>query len=293
MTLLPTEAIVLFAIEFSAAAVTADPRVLADLAHIAEESGWDGVFLEDYIVHHSGRDVPTCDPWVALAAMALDTSRVRLGTEVTALPRRRPWKLAREVVSLDHLSNGRMILGVGLGDTNDPGFGAVGEPVDATTRAQLVDESLAIIEGLWTGEPFSFSGSHYEIAELTLRPMPLQRPRVPIWVGGGWPNPGLKRRAVLFDGICAYIETGDPDGWIDHSPQFVAEVKDFVVQHRGSCQGYDIVTGGRRREDDWERERDLIASLDEAGATWWVEYAPASFDLDTQRQVAERGPLQP
>jgi alkanesulfonate monooxygenase SsuD/methylene tetrahydromethanopterin reductase-like flavin-dependent oxidoreductase (luciferase family) len=88
--------------------------------------------------------------------MALDTSRVRLGTEVTALPRRRPWKLAREVVTLDHLSNGRMILGVGLGDTNDPGFGAVGEPVDATTRAQLVDGSLAIIEGPLDGGAILF-----------------------------------------------------------------------------------------------------------------------------------------
>ncbi|CAN5757220.1 hypothetical protein BH20ACT23_BH20ACT23_17680 [soil metagenome] len=282
-----------FALEFSGAAATADPRVLAELAHIAEQSGWDGVFLEDYIVHHSARDVPTCDPWVALAAMAVNTNQVKLGTEVTALPRRRPWKLAREVVTLDHLSGGRMILGVGLGDTNDPGFGAVGEPVDTATRARLVDESLSIIAGLWTGEPFSFAGRHYKVSELTLRPRSLQEPRVPIWIGGGWPNPGLKRRAARYDGICAYIETGDPEGWIDHSPQYVAQVRRLVAQRRDSFEGYDIVTGGRRRDEDWEHERELIASLGGAGATWWVEYVPASFDLTAQKQAAERGPLLP
>jgi alkanesulfonate monooxygenase SsuD/methylene tetrahydromethanopterin reductase-like flavin-dependent oxidoreductase (luciferase family) len=292
VTLLQTKASRNLPSAFSAAADTADPQVLAELAHIAQESGRDGVFLEDYILHHSGREVPTCDPWVALAAMALVTSRVRLGTEVTALPRRRPWKLAREVVTLDHLSNGRMILGVGLGDTNDPGFGAVEEPVDATTCAQLVDESLAIIEGLWTGKPLSFSGSHYEIAELTLRPMPLQRPRGP----SGWAEDGRTQDssvALCSSMASAPISRPTPTDGSITALSSSRKSKDFVVQHRGSSQGYDIVTGGRRREDDWERERDLIASLDEAGATWWVEYAPAPFDLDTQRQVAERGPLQP
>ena len=130
-----------FGIELAGAAATADPRVLGELAHIAEASGWDGIFLEDYIVHHSAAGIPTCDPWVVLAVMAMRTDRVRLGTEVTALPRRRPWKLAREVATLNHLSEGRIVLGAGLGDVNDPGFAAVGEPTDARTRSSSMRRS--------------------------------------------------------------------------------------------------------------------------------------------------------
>jgi hypothetical protein len=225
--------------------------------------------------------------------MAMSTHRVRLGTEVTALPRRRPWKLAREVATLDHLSGGRMVLGVGLGDVNDPGFAGFGEPIEATVRAQLVDESLAIIDGLWKGEPFSFSGRHYHLDELTFLPKPVQQPRVPIWVGGGWPNPGLKRRATRWDGICAYIETGSFDKWEDHSPSFVQEVKDLLERERRSHVGYDIVTGGRNRADDWEEDRAIISALDEAGATWWVEYVGAELNLEAQQQAATRGPLHP
>jgi alkanesulfonate monooxygenase SsuD/methylene tetrahydromethanopterin reductase-like flavin-dependent oxidoreductase (luciferase family) len=188
-------------IELAGAGVTADPRLLAELAHEAEKSGWDGVFLEDYIVHHTG--AATVDPWVSLAAMANATSSVHLGTEVTALPRRRPWKLARELITLDLLSQGRMILGVGLGDLNDQGFGAVGEATSLQKRAELLDESLEIIDGLWRGEPFSFRGSNFRIEEVTFQPVPIQRPRIPIWIGGGWPNEGVKRRAPKWDGICA------------------------------------------------------------------------------------------
>jgi alkanesulfonate monooxygenase SsuD/methylene tetrahydromethanopterin reductase-like flavin-dependent oxidoreductase (luciferase family) len=283
----------LYAIEFAGAGPTVNPRALAELAKLAEDAGWDGVFLEDYIVHHTRRDMPTCDPWVALAAMALSTSTVRLGTEVTPLPRRRPWKLAREVATLDHLSNGRMILGAGLGDANDPGFGGVGEPTAVRTRAELLDESLAIIAGLWTGQPFSFSGRHYHVDEMTFLPRPVQAPRVPIWIGGGWPNPGVKKRASRWDGICAYMEMGTFEEWKDQSPDYVTEVRALIEQERGSDDDFAIVTGGRDRDDDWDRERDIIAGLDEAGATWWVEYAPADLDLDQQREIAVRGPLRP
>jgi alkanesulfonate monooxygenase SsuD/methylene tetrahydromethanopterin reductase-like flavin-dependent oxidoreductase (luciferase family) len=276
-------------IEFAGAAETSDPRVLAELAHIAEESGWDGVFLEDYIVHQNGPSTPTCDPWVALAAMALSTDRIRLGTEVTPLPRRRPWKLARELATLDHLSNGRVVLGVGLGDVeNDPGFSSVGEPLDARTRAELLDESLAVLDGLWQGDPFSFSGRHYSIREVTFLPTPVQRPRIPIWVGGGWPNPGLRRRAPRWDGICAYIDTGDFDVWEDQTPAYVAEITHLVKLERGTIEGFDIVTGGRSRGDDWGADRVVIDSLAEAGATWWIEYCEVGLDPFA---VAGREPL--
>jgi alkanesulfonate monooxygenase SsuD/methylene tetrahydromethanopterin reductase-like flavin-dependent oxidoreductase (luciferase family) len=278
-----------FGVELAGAGVTADPRLLADLAGEAEEAGWDAVFLEDYIVHHTG--APTADPWVSLAAMAGATSRVRLGTEVTALSRRRPWKVARELTTLDHLSQGRMILGVGLGDLNDPGFGAVGEATSLRKRAALVDESLAIIDGLWRGHPFSFESSNYQLNDITFQPVPVQRPRIPIWIGGGWPNPGVKTRAPRWDGICAYIETGSFERWVDHSPASIEEMKLLIESKRGSVEGYDIVTGGRTRDADWARERQLIDGLASAGATWWVEYVEPLADLSTTRAAVCRGPL--
>jgi alkanesulfonate monooxygenase SsuD/methylene tetrahydromethanopterin reductase-like flavin-dependent oxidoreductase (luciferase family) len=282
-----------FAIEFAGAGAAAYAGVLADLAMIAEDSGWEGVFLEDYIVHHKRPDMPTCDPWIALAAMAGKTRSVTLGTEVTPLPRRRPWKLAREVATLDHLSGGRMVLGVGLGDVNDPGFAGTGESTETSLRSQLVDESLAVIDQLWKGGPVSFSGRHFHVEGLTFLPRPLQKPRVPIWIGGGWPNPGVIRRALRWDGICAYIETGSFEKWEDHSPIFVRQVKEMVERARGTSEGFDIVTGGRQRADDWEADRAIISALAEAGATWWVEYVDADLDLDDQRRAARRGPLRP
>ena len=137
-----------YGLEISAAGACGDARTLADLAHLAEEVGWDGVFLEDYIIHYDPLYAWTYDPWVALAAMALRTERIRLGTMVTPIARRRPWKLARELVTLDHLSGGRMILGVGLGDGAEQSFTHFGEVTDPKRRAGLLDESLTILAGL-------------------------------------------------------------------------------------------------------------------------------------------------
>jgi luciferase-like monooxygenase len=282
-----------FALELSGAGATADPRLLGELARLAEESGWDGVFLEDYIVHHTGPATPTCDPWIALAAMATATSSLRLGTEVTPVSRRRPWKLAREMTTLDHLSQGRMVLGVGLGDANDVSFKRVGETTSVSVRARMVDEALEIIDGLCTGEPFSFSGRYFHVDEMTFLPTPVQKPRFPIWIGGGWPNPGVKRRALRWDGTCAYMEMGTFDEWEDQTPEYVAEVRELVVTERGSFDGYDIITGGRSRGDDWDEDREVIGRLGEAGATWWVEYIEATEDVAAHRAKIGRGPLRP
>jgi alkanesulfonate monooxygenase SsuD/methylene tetrahydromethanopterin reductase-like flavin-dependent oxidoreductase (luciferase family) len=165
-----------------------DPGFLVELGMLAEESGWDGVFLEDYICFQGDPREPTCDPWTALAAMAVRTRRVRLGTMVTPISRRRPWKLAREVLAIDQLSAGRMILGVGLGDTgehvvDDVSFSSFGEVRDPRIRAEMLDEGLAVLAGLLTGEPFAFSGRHYSVDQVTFQPSSVQKPRVPIWVG--------------------------------------------------------------------------------------------------------------
>src|SRR6266536_2581331 len=119
-----------YALNLPTGGVRGDPRTLAEFAAEAEAAGWDAVLLEDYVVYQGHQDWPTCDPWVALAAMALSTERIRLGTEVTPLTRRRPWKVARETVTLDHLSNGRLVLPIGLGTLDDGGFKKVGEVTD-------------------------------------------------------------------------------------------------------------------------------------------------------------------
>ena len=141
-----------------------------------------------------------------MAAMAMRTERVRLGAIVTPPPRRRPWKLARETMTLDRLSNGRLVFPVGLGALDDGAFGNVGEPTDNRVRAELLDESLEIIEGLWTGEPFGYEGRHYRFAPMTFRPTPVQRPRIPIWVVGAWPHERSMRRVLRYDGIVTQVE---------------------------------------------------------------------------------------
>lgn len=279
-----------------------DPRILADLAALAEAVGWDGVFLEDYIVYtndeyYSVPGSPTHDPWVALAAMALRTEHIRLGTSVTPLPRRRPWKLAREAVSIDHLSNGRLILGVGLGDARDQSFKCFGETLDVRQRAEMADECLDILVGLWSGEPFSYRGKHYTVEEVTFLPRPVQSPRIPLWVGGVWPKRGPVQRAARWDGSMLYKESADGT-WQDMTPEDVRALKATIERQRGASAPFDIEVvgivdieiGGRVRRDDWDAERDYIRALEEAGATWWAEWVPA-VPLATMRAAIERGPL--
>jgi alkanesulfonate monooxygenase SsuD/methylene tetrahydromethanopterin reductase-like flavin-dependent oxidoreductase (luciferase family) len=271
---------------------TGDFRVLVELAVLAEEAGWDAIFLEDYITHWHAKDAPTCDPWVLLSAIAQHTTRVRLGMSVTPLPRRRPWKVAREAVTLDHLSNGRFVLGVGLGDVREPGFAQVGEVVDTRQRAHMLDEALDILVGLWSGESFSYSGEHYQVKELTFLPKPVQQPRIPIWVGASLPHKGPVRRAARWDGILAYKYT--PDGsWQDLTPQEVRALKAEIESQRTSSAPFEISLGGRQRALDWEQERRLMKELAEAGGTAWMEYLEPGMLADMQACIkhVKQGPL--
>jgi alkanesulfonate monooxygenase SsuD/methylene tetrahydromethanopterin reductase-like flavin-dependent oxidoreductase (luciferase family) len=162
-----------------------DLRALADFAAEAEQVGWDGFFLWDDVTFNP--PVTLADPWIALAAIALRTQRVRIGPLVTPLPRRRPHKLAREVITLDHLSAGRLILGVGSGGGADE-FDNLGEASDAKVRGSMLDEGLEVLSGLWSGEPYSFEGAHYHVKAAHFLPRPVQVPRVPIWVAVVWPS---------------------------------------------------------------------------------------------------------
>ena len=239
---------------------TGDPLTAADLAARAEAAGWDGVFTWDGIA--IGETV-TFDPWVVMAAMAMRTQRVRLGAIVTPPSRRRPWKLARETMSVDRLSGGRLVVPVGLGALDDGAFGNVGEPTAARIRAEMLDESLEILEGLWSGEPFGYEGRHYRFAPMTFRPTPVQRPRIPIWVVGAWPHERSMRRVLRYDGIVT-----QSDG-----PDEVRAIAEYVARERGPAPdgaAFEIVAQGRTPPDAL-KARDAARRYADAGATWWVE----------------------
>ncbi len=247
-----------------------NPRTLAALSHEAEVAGWDGVFVPDCIAIDTP-DYPTMpayDPWVTLAAMAMRTERVRIGAIITPISRRRPWKLARETATLDHLSHGRLIVAVGLGALDDKGFANVGEATDLKTRAEMLDEGLAILVGLWSGQRFSFHGAHYHVDDLTFLPPPVQRPRIPVWVVGAWPRPKSMRRALRWDGIVPQKSGGAGS---EMTPADIAAMKALIDADCGDTTPFDIVSEGETPGDDRERAAAIVRPFADAGATWWME----------------------
>lgn len=247
-----------------------DARVLADLAYEAEEAGWDGFFLWDQVSRSTL--TPTVDlmvdPWVALAAIALHTRTMRLGTLVTPLSRRRPWLVARETVSLDHLSAGRLIVGVGSGGGYFD-FEALGEASDPTTLAALLDEGLEVLTGLWSGERYSHEGSAYHIKEAQFLPRPLQSPRIPIWVASMWPAKAPLRRAASFDGV---IPIGRDLPLIAMlTPAQMQAIVRYVSSQPGYTPPFEIVHSGITAGADAAHDREVVAAYQQVGVTWWVE----------------------
>src|SRR5213080_3184914 len=232
-----------------------DIHTLAELAHEAEEAGWDGVFYWDGIyIQEAG---PMYDPWIVLAAMALRTKRVRLGVILTPPSRRRPWKLARETVTVDHLSHGRLIVPVGLGALDDGGFAKVGEATDRKVRAELLDEGLDILTGLWSGKPFHFQGKHYHLDEMTFQPSPVQSPRIPIWVVGAWPSMKSMQRVLRYDGLLPTKLTS-PGNDNAMTPDDIRAMKAYIEAHRTLTTPFDIVWEGETPGDDRERAAQII-----------------------------------
>lgn len=254
----------------------ANPMALAELAKQAEDAGWDGFFIWDHVMFDPTFH-PIADPWVALTAVALQTSRIRLGTMITPLARRRPWKVARETVALDLVSNGRFILGVGLGDPVEWDYGFFGEETDAKLRAAKLDESLEIITGLWSGEPFGYHGKHYQMEEVCFLPCPVQQPRIPIWVGGWWPNKPPMRRAARWDGAIPIRREGVPaEEW--------REIKDYIRAHCQDDAPFDFVHNGASPSDDPAEARRMVEPYVEAGVTWWIEgIDPWRFGADWEK----------
>lgn len=233
---------------------------------------WDGISLGP---------MDTYDPWVTMAAMAMRTQRVTLGAIITPPSRRRPWKLARETMSVDRLSGGRLVLPVGLGALDDAGFGTVGEATAARDRAERLDETLAILDGLWSGEPFGFEGRHYRFDPMTFRPTPVQRPRIPIWVVGAWPNERSMARAARWDGLVAQVDT----------PSALAAAVDWVAAHRDADAGpYAVIAQGSTPFDDPPAARAAVQPWADAGATWWIEADWETGTVDAIRRRIDAGP---
>ncbi len=254
---------------------------MVDLAVAAERAGWDAFFLWDHmVVDRAGVEI--VDPWVTLGAIAARTERIRLGTCVTPLARRRPQKVARETVTLDRLSGGRLVLGVGLGtpDEDVTTFGGTAAP---RATADRLDEALDVVAGLWSGEPFAHDGRHFHVEEVRFLPVPVQQPRPPVWVACMLPARRPLLRAARWDGVVPMTSGTAGVGFV--TPADVASIVAEIASLRGTLEGFDVAVNAGPPP---------IASVSEfaaAGATWWIT-SMGDFPgwIDELREIVEGGP---
>ncbi len=229
-------------------------------AQAAEAAGWDGFFVWEPLWG--------VDAWATLAAVAVSTSRIRLGTMVTPITRRRPWKLAGETLAVDELSNGRLILSVGLG-APETGWASFGEETDRKRRAERTDEGLAILTGLWQGQPFAFSGAHYTVTPLEFANPhpPVQQPRIPIWVVGALGRPKSLARVLKYDGILPTVTGAESP---HPTPALIREFTGWLAD-QAIDRPFDIVLEGDHSEKSRDEEAETMGQWAAAGATWWLE----------------------
>lgn len=265
-----------------------DARTASVYAAEAEKVGWDGFFVWESLWG--------VDAWISLSAAAMRTERIKLGTMISPLSRMRPWKIASETTTLDRMSNGRLILSVGLGAT-DTGFEAFKEETDRKTRAELLDESLNILTGLWSGKPVKHIGKHYQVDTsmlpegFTNPPLPIQKPRIPIWVVGAWFKEKSIERVLKYDGfIPNFIGS---DGKMEFGlpkPEQILEASVYFQKKRKSDQPMDIIIEGQTPGDDRMKAREILAPYKDAGATWWLESMWAEKDPQAVLQRIYQGP---
>ncbi len=262
-----------------------DARLLAELAQEAETAGWGGFFIWDHIARVW--PVPVVDPWVALAAIAINTRRLHLGALVTALPRRRPWKVARETVSIHRLSRSRLIFSAGIGGAGgrDVEWANLGEVVDLRKRGAMLDEGLQVMAGLWSGEPFSYQGKYYQVENSRFLPAARHMRRIPIWIGGYWPNKQPFQRAAKWDGVVPYLfeDRGDRLKQFREVVQYVDEVR------KGGGPFDKVMIANAQPGTVRSLRHETAMSFAEVGASRWIEeITPQHFGANWQ----DKWPLQ-
>ena len=254
-------------LKFGLALPYGSARMVAKLSSLAEEAGWDGCFLGDAIWCE--------DPIIALAAAAMSTRRIRLGTMITPVPLRRPWKIASESLALDHLSDGRLTLGLGAGAVWMGWQSFPDEVTDTRARAEMLDETIDILTLLYQCKQFDYDGRHYHL-KLTLMderhypPRPVQQPRIPLWVVSIWPRKKSMQRILKCDGVLA--EKRNREGMGEEvTPKDICEIKTYVDANRTLTTPFDIVVGGKTAGLGQTQLQDKLLPRREAGLTWWIE----------------------
>lgn len=267
----------------------ADPARLVQLARAADESGWDGVFLWDHLLIDRAGRLPVADSWTAVIAILAGTRRIRCGPLVVPLAQRHPWKVARETTTADQLSGGRLVVGVGLGASADTDFAAFGLDSDLAARARRVDESLAMLDQLWSGREINHRGDHFRLDRVTFLPPPVQRPRIPVWIAATWPTAGRGPliRAARWDGIVPMVR--EPGGELRGPDR--AELAEILAATPPRAPGWTVAVPGRLPPNDPHRARELVTGYRTAGATWWLEsFDPWRRDPRQAWSWAEQGP---
>lgn len=261
-----------------------DVATLGALAREAEALGWDGMFVWDNILATFDGSGILADTTVALTAIALATERIHFGPLVTPLARRRPWKVAKELATLDRLSGGRLVFGAGLGGTWD--FAPLGEPSPGQARAAMLDEGLALLTEFWTGADVHHRGSHFTVDGARMVPTPVQHPRIPIWIAGYWPGTAPFRRAGRWDGVVPLRAGAMFEGL---TPAELADCLAYVRSHRATAAAFDAVYF--HVEPSRRAAGPLVTEYEQAGATWWLESTnPVTESLDEFRRRVRAGP---
>lgn len=250
-----------------------DAAALVEMGVAAERGGWDGFFLWDHLQLRPDEQFAVHDPWVLMGAIATRTERIQLGAMVTPLSRRRPQKLAKEIVTLDHLSGGRVIVGVGLGEPPQGDFADFGDASDPRIRGAMLDEHLAVLDPLLRGERVDHDGEHYTV-HAQLRPRPVQSPRPPIWVAGRLGNRRPLARAQRFEGYAPIMPNSHPPGPEDIRRGLAgAELAEGFTVASSLIHGYPP------------------ADYADAGATWLIDSRrPVGEWLQDLTEAAHGGP---
>jgi alkanesulfonate monooxygenase SsuD/methylene tetrahydromethanopterin reductase-like flavin-dependent oxidoreductase (luciferase family) len=274
-----------FAINFANFDYLSDVKTLIDLAVDAEKSGWDAVFLWDHvnlILDGFGGGGPHADPWIALGLIAEHTESVLLGTSITPIARRRPTKLAREVLTVHQLAGDRFIFGAGAGVAPSE-FDAFGDEVDLRLRADMLDEGLQILQELWSGKDIDHQGEHYHVKS---SPFVSGGVDIPIWIAATWPNLRPFRRAAKYDGVFAVKH----DFVTPLTADEVAEMATYIANHRESDAAYNLSIAANTT-DDVQADLARAQSLEAAGANWWLDGGnPGAESLESLRTRVRRGP---